>query len=306
MMKTRVLVVGAGGQAGRMLARRQPAGIECMFLDRAALDICEREQVIASVRELKPAAIINAAAYTAVDGAEREPDRAVAVNAEGADNLARAAAAAEARLIHISTDYVFSGEAERPYCPDDDAHPISVYGHSKLAGERRVLEILPRRSVALRTSLVYSDFSGNFAAAMLRRMQEEDELRVTTALRSSPAWARGLADALWRFAQEPEISGIFHWADGGECSRYEFACAIYEEARGLGLLEREVKITPVAELVALDGRPPPAPRPAYSALDCAATCERLRIEQRPWREQLRAMLEDMPPRRRDARREARS
>jgi len=286
-MKT--LIVGANGQLGQELQRSVPPGMDLVAADRGLLDIRDHRAVLDYVAAQRPALIINCAAYTAVDGAETKPDLAVQVNAEGPGSLARAAERIDARLLHVSTDFVFDGQAREPYKPRQDTRPLGVYGHSKLAGERRVQEILPVDSVILRTAWLYSRFGGNFVKTMLRLMGERDEISVVEDQVGAPTWARGLADALWAFAGHPTAKGIYHWTDGGSCSWYEFACAIYEEGRDLGLLQRDVAIhaIPTSEY------PTPAQRPAYSVLDCSATHTLLGLQPTPWRSQLRSMLEEM-------------
>ena len=286
-MKT--LVLGAGGQLGQELLRTAPAQVEVVALDRESLDICALDVVLELVAELQPDVIINAAAYTAVDGAETKPDLAVSVNAEGPGHLARAAERASARLLHVSTDFVFDGQAQQPYSPRQEPRPLGIYGHSKLAGERRVQEILPLRSVVVRTAWVYSSFGANFVKTMLRLMNERDELGVVADQVGSPTWAFGLAQTLWAFLDHPDAHGIFHWTDAGSCSWYDFACAIYSEGRALGLIDRDIRI----EAIPTSEYPTPAQRPVYSVLDCASTQELLGLEAVDWRLQLPKMLQEL-------------
>lgn len=286
-MKT--LIVGANGQLGQELQHTRPPDIELFTADREALNICDQGAVLDHVAALMPAVIINCAAYTAVDGAETKPDLAVEVNAEGPGYLARAAERVGARLLHVSTDFVFDGAGETPYEPRSEPRPLGVYGHSKLAGERRVQEILPLDSVILRTAWLYSAHGTNFVKTMLRLMGERDELGVVDDQVGAPTWARGLAGALWAFTELPDAHGIYHWTDGGSCSWYEFACAIYAEGRSLGLLENEVHINPIPG----SEYPTPAQRPAYSVLDCRTTEEVLGQERHAWRAQLTAMLKEV-------------
>ena len=197
----KVLVVGAGGQLGQELLRSCPTDVDVVAADRERLDISDRDAVLAYVGECQPELIINAAAYTAVDGAEAEPDLALAINAEGPAALARAAEQCGARLFHVSTDFVFDGEATEPYKPTDDPKPLGVYGHSKLAGENRVREILPLGAVIVRTAWVYSSYGNNFVKTMLRLMSERDSLGVVDDQLGAPTWARGLAEVLWAFRE---------------------------------------------------------------------------------------------------------
>ena len=168
--------------------------------------------VLARVR---PAVVINAAAYTAVDAAEAEPDRAHAVNAEGAGNVAEACRRVGARMIQVSTDYVFDGAAGRPYRPDDRPRPLGTYGRTKLAGEREVIRLLGDEAVILRTSWLYSRWGRNFVLTMLRLFEERDEVGVVQDQVGAPTWSRSLAEAIWVAASRPEVRGIHHWTDEG-------------------------------------------------------------------------------------------
>jgi dTDP-4-dehydrorhamnose reductase len=286
-MKT--LVVGVRGQLGQELLRTAPEQVEVIPLDHEGLDIAALDEVLEFVAELRPDVIINAAAYTAVDGAETKPDLAVSVNAEGPGHLARAAERTGARLLHVSTDFVFDGQAQQPYSPRHEPRPLGVYGHSKLAGERRVEEILPLHSVVLRTAWVYSRHGTNFVKTMLRLMNERDELRVVADQVGTPTWAKGLAQALWAFQDHPAAHGVFHWTDAGSCSWYDFACSIYSEGRALGLIDSELTI----EAIPTSEYPTPAQRPAYSVLDCSGTLELLGLEPVDWRLQLSKMLQEL-------------
>jgi len=285
----KVLVLGANGQLGHELQRTVPAGVELVALDRSQLDIGNKEGVLSRVAEIAPALIVNAAAYTAVDGAETKPDLAVHINAEGPGYLARSAERIGARLVHISTDFVFDGTADSPYSPRHEPHPLGVYGHSKLAGERRVQEILPLDSVIVRTAWVYSSSGSNFVKTMLRLMNERDSLGVVMDQVGSPTWAYGLAQTIWQFMDHPAAHGIFHWTDGGSCSWYEFAMAIYEGGLELGLIAKPLHI----EAIPTSDYPTPAQRPAYSVLDCSSTVKLLGREQRDWREQLQLLLREL-------------
>lgn len=285
----KVLILGASGQLGNELQRSAPQHFAVTALDRTALNIGDRDAVFAAVAALAPELIINAAAYTAVDGAEAKPDLAVQVNGQGPADLARAAEQVGARLLHISTDFVFDGSAAEPYAPRADTRPLGVYGHSKLAGERRVQEILPLRSLILRTAWVYSSYGNNFVKTMLRLMNERDSLRVVSDQIGTPTWAYSLAQAIWALQEHPQAHGIYHWTDGGSCSWHEFASAIYVAGRKQGLIERELEI----EAIASSEYPTPAARPAYSVLDCSSTLKLLGVVQHDWRDQLSAMLREL-------------
>ena len=284
----KVLITGAGGQVGWELARWAPTEIEVRALDRGALDITEADAVLACVETERPDVILNAAAYTAVDRAESEPDAAYAVNEAGARHLATAAARLGARLIHISTDFVFDGNASAPYRPADRPNPLSVYGGSKLAGERAVQEVLGEAALIVRTSWVYSAHGQNFVRTMLRLMRERDDLQVVDDQIGTPSWAGSLAQGLWALARA-DAGGILHLGDAGVASWYDFAVAIAEEASALGLIPRAIPIAPIATIA----YPTPARRPAWSVLDKREGWHRAGIPPLHWRAALRLMLGDV-------------
>lgn len=287
MIKT--LLTGAGGQLGNELRLSCPETVELVAVTHRELDIGRREDVLALVAGCQPDVIINAAAYTAVDGAESKPDLAVEINSEGPGHLARAAERCGARLLQVSTDFVFDGESSQPYRPSDETRPLGVYGHSKLAGECRVREILPTRSVVLRTAWVYSRFGGNFVKTMLKLMASRDELGVVADQVGAPTWARGLANTIWSLVEHPTAYGVYHWTDAGRCSWHEFATEIQAQALALGLLDREIPV----EAIATSEYPTPARRPAFSVLDLSATERLIGRDATPWQQQLHAMLEDL-------------
>ncbi len=280
-------MAGGGGQLGRELTRSCPAHWHCESRDRAALDIADAVEVAAALDDLQPKVFINAAAYTAVDGAESHIEAAHRGNAEGPAVLAAACAERGIRLIHVSTDFVFRGDAGRPYRPDDTPQPLGEYGRSKLAGEQAVRTALPG-ALIVRTAWVYSAFGGNFVKTMLRLMAERDQVGVVADQIGTPTWAAGLAAALWT-AADRDVSGIYHWSDAGVCSWYDFACAIMEEALSLGMLPHEVAVAPLTTA----DYPTPAARPAYSVLDKTRSWADLALEPVHWRRRLRQMLQDL-------------
>jgi dTDP-4-dehydrorhamnose reductase len=282
----KVVVTGAGGQLGQELARTKPAGITLKLLRSAECDVGDAAAVGAMVAGELPDVIINAAAYTAVDKAETDIPAARRVNSLGPVNLA--AAARSLRLLHVSTDFVFDGAQGRPWRTDDAGNPLSVYGRTKLDGEAPVLA-LGARGLVLRTSWVYSKFGGNFVKTMLKLMASRPELRVVADQVGAPTWAHGLASALWSFAARPDCNGIHHWRDAGAASWYDFAVAICEEAHALGLLSRQVTVTPIST----KEYPTPAQRPSNSLLDCAETWSALGTTPVHWRVNLRKMLKEL-------------
>ncbi len=287
-MKQTVVVLGAGGQLGRELLCTASPQVDCIALARRQLDIGDRAAVSGCLAQLAPQVVINAAAYTAVDAAEGDAATAHRANAEGPANLARACQDLGTRLIHVSTDFVFDGQSSRPYATDAVTAPLGEYGRSKLAGEQAVQRLFPE-ALVMRSGWVYSRFGSNFVKTMLRLMAEREELAVVADQFGTPTWAKGLAGALWAAAARPELNGIYHWSDAGECSWCDFALAICEEACALGLLVRPVKIRPIAT----SDYPTAAKRPPYSVLDKTNSWHDLELPPVAWRTQLRTMLVDL-------------
>jgi len=285
----RALITGGTGQLGRELACTVPPGWCALGFGSADLDVTRAEMVAEVLARVRPAVVINAAAYTAVDAAEAAPDRAHAVNAEGAANVADVCRRVGARMIQVSTDYVFDGAASRPYRPDDQPRPLGAYGRTKLAGEREVIRLLGDEAVILRTSWLYSRWGRNFVLTMLRLFEERDEVGVVQDQVGAPTWSRSLAEAIWVTASRPEVRGMHHWTDEGVTSWYDFAMAIQAEALELGLLRRRAAIRPLHT----DQYPTAAPRPPYSVLDATTTEAALRLPRRPWRVSLQHMLQDL-------------
>jgi len=283
----KVLITGADGQVGKLLCRSAPANARVSACSRALLDVGDEAAVRGRVRELRPDVIINAAAYTAVDRAEAEAEPAGRVNALGPAYLAAAAGETGARLIHISTDFVFDGAASTPYRPESPTNPLSMYGRTKRDGEQAVLSLLPARSVIVRTAWVYAAEGHNFLHTMLRLMRERGAVRVVADQVGTPTAAGPLAEALWRIAGT-DVTGVHHWTDAGVASWYDFAVAIAEEAAALGLMSPHVTVTPIATA----DYPTPARRPAYSVLD-KSSLRALGLEPVHWRRSLRAVLEEV-------------
>jgi dTDP-4-dehydrorhamnose reductase len=283
-MKT--LVIGCNGQLGHSLVETKPENVDIIGLDLPDLDITNADAVLEICRTTKPDVIVNAAAYTAVDKAETDVALATTVNVDGPRNIALAARDVEARVIHISTDFVFDGTSSKPYKTDALTNPLSVYGRTKRDGELAVLEVLGGSAVVIRTSWLYSKTGSNFVKTMLRLMSERDELGIVVDQIGTPTWADSLAEAVWAFSNAPEQSGVFHWSDGGVASWQEFAIAIQEEALSLGLLERSIPI----RAIKTEDYPTAAERPKYSVLDCSSAQEALRMQPAEWRSNLRQML----------------
>jgi dTDP-4-dehydrorhamnose reductase len=284
----KVLITGASGQVGRSLARTAVNEAQLLPVSHKELDLTDGDAVLAYARHHAPEVIINAAAYTAVDRAESEPQLAERVNAAGPGYLAAAAREVGARFIHISTDFVFDGTASAPYRSEAATAPLSVYGRTKLAGERAVLEVLPERSVIVRTAWVYAAEGNNFVRTMLRIMNASGAVRVVADQVGTPTAALSLAETLWKIVGQTEISGIHHWTDAGVASWYDFAVAIAEEGAALNLVPPTVTVTPIATA----DYPTPARRPAYSVLD-KSSLARYGLVPVHWRRRLRTVLGEM-------------
>lgn len=282
----KVLITGAAGQLGRALLKTAPATAEIQAAGRE-LDICAPAALRSAVRAFKPALIVNVAAYTAVDRAESERERAFAVNAAGVENLAHAALDCGARLVHVSTDFVFDGRKSSPYLPEDAMRPLSVYGASKAEGENRLRALAGETAVIVRTGWLYAAAGQNFVNTLLRLMREKDSLDVIADQVGTPTWAGSLAEVIWKIAEEPEIAGTHHWSDAGVASWYDFAVAIEEEALAAGRLSRAIPIRPIAT----SEYPLPAQRPTYSVLDKRSMTAATGAIPVHWRVNLRKMLE---------------
>jgi dTDP-4-dehydrorhamnose reductase len=285
----RVLITGAAGQLGRELIDTVPQGWAARPYTSAELDVSREEMVAEVLGRERPSLVINAAAYTAVDAAEREPELAEAVNARGAGHLAAECRRLDARLIHLSTDYVFDGAQGHPYLPDDPPHPLGVYGRTKLMGEREVTRLSGGDALILRTAWLYSRTGRNFVLTMLRHLKERDEIGVVCDQMGTPTWCRSLAEAIWAAAERHGLNGVHHWTDDGVASWYDFTVAIQEEALALGYLRRAV---PIRRLLTSE-YPTAAPRPAYSVLDSTATSAALEVPRRHWRYNLHLMMQGL-------------
>ncbi|GMG81093.1 dTDP-4-dehydrorhamnose reductase [Paralimibaculum aggregatum] len=289
---TRILVIGETGQLARALAEAPPVpGRELAFLGRGALDLADIEAIGPAVSAVRPDAVINAAAYTAVDRAEEETALAERINGAAVGRLAEVCAAAGAPLVHVSTDYVFDGSLDRPWREDDPVAPVNAYGASKLAGERAALAAGARVAV-LRTAWVYAPWGANFLATMLR-LAERERLTVVDDQHGCPTSALDLAAACLAAAaallaeDDATAAGIWHYSGAGETSWAGFAEAIFAGALARGMIGRapEVVRIPTADY------PTPARRPANSRLDCSRFAARFGLAPRPWQEALAEVLD---------------
>lgn len=284
-MPLRLAVTGLTGQVVSALIERAATDVEITALGRPQLDLGLRNAVLAGLRHARCDAIVNAAAYTAVDRAESEIDVAMRVNGEGAGHVAEAAAELNVPLLHLSTDYVFDGTLARPYREDDPTGPASAYGRSKLAGEQRIAATHGDH-VILRTAWVYSPFGANFVRTMLRLGETREEVGVVADQIGNPTNAIDIADAIFVIARRliddpsPALRGVFHLTGQGEASWADVAEATFAEAARRGRPPVRVKRITTADY------PTPARRPANSRLDNEKLMARYGLRLPPWRQSL--------------------
>ena len=284
----RALVTGASGQVGADVARLLEGRAEVAARTRASLDLEKPDEIRSAVREVRPDVIVNAAAYTAVDRAESDEDRARAVNGVAPGILAEEAKRAGALLIHYSTDYVFDGELDRPYMETDATNPLSAYGRTKLEGERAVTAA-GGRYLILRTSWVYAPHGRNFMLTMLRLAAERHELRIVDDQRGAPTTSLQLARATVDLSDaQREHAGIYHATAAGETTWFGFAAAIFEgRKRKPGNTLRMPKLVPISTA----DYPTPAKRPKNSVLSNAKLENVFGIRVGDWREGLEEALD---------------
>jgi dTDP-4-dehydrorhamnose reductase len=287
----RLLVTGREGQVARSLAERAGTtdGFDLVFVGRPEFDLACARTIGPAIEAARPDLVISAAAYTAVDQAEDEPDLAFAVNAAGAGEVARAATAVGAPVIHLSTDYVFDGTLDRPYREDDRTGPQGVYGASKLAGEEAVAAANPCHLI-LRTAWVYSPFGRNFVKTMLRLAETCDEVSVVADQLGNPTSAMDIADAVLtvagRLRAEASFNrwGVYHLAGRGQASWADFAEEIFRVSRALGGPAAAVRRIPTSAF------PTKAKRPANSRLDTAALQEAFDFSMPNWHDSCRSVI----------------
>lgn len=289
----RALITGANGQVGRELTKLAPTGASVWAVDSVELDIANAARVDELVSSWKPQLIINAAAFTAVDKAEDEQEKAWAVNHLGVENLARSAARVGAGLFHISTDYVFPGDTTTPYTESAPADPINAYGASKLAGEQAALGIL-KETLILRTSWVFGSHGNNFVKTMIRLGGERQQIGVVADQHGSPTSAVSIARCLWSLARSYRESGslawgVYHFSGAPACTWYDFATAIFNLAKLNGVLEQQPKVNPITT----SDFPTPATRPAWSVLDCTKIKTAFGITQPDWWQDLKQVIAEL-------------
>lgn len=289
---SKILLIGITGQIGQELQQTLPTIGEVIGVDRQSLDLSQPEQIKECIAQIKPNIIVNAAAYTAVDKSESESDLAMAINATSPKAIAIGAQDIGAKVLHISTDYVFNGQNYTPYQERDRTDPLGVYGKSKLLGEIGVRENCDRHLI-LRTAWVYgSRGHGNFVKTMLRLGAERTELKVVADQIGSPSWSYDIALAITQLLAksltDENINGIYHFTNSGVASWYDLALATFDEAKQLGFPLKVEQVIPIttAEF------PTPTQRPAYSVLAKTKITETLGMHPPYWRDSLTKMLNE--------------
>jgi dTDP-4-dehydrorhamnose reductase len=287
-MTKSILLIGSNGQVGKEMQHILPHYGDIISVARPTVDLAQPDTLRSIIRAKQPQIIINAAAYTAVDKAESEPELANAINAIAPLILAEESQKLGACLIHLSTDYVFDGNGCHPYQETDATKPLSVYGKTKLAGEEAIRETCAHHLI-LRTAWVYGTFGkSNFVKTILRLGAERPELRIVADQIGSPTWAQDIAAVIGEMIPQlsPDIAGTYNYTNSGVASWYDFAVAIFEEAQQLGFPLKVENIVPITTAE----YPTPACRPAYSVLACGKISALLGKYPPHWRQRLREML----------------
>lgn len=259
----KILLTGAKGQLGRCFIDRLPEDWNIFATDASELDITNQDMVMDTVEKFLPDVIVNAAAYTAVDKAESDSKAAMNVNAIGPANLALAANKYNARLIHVSTDYVFDGNANEPYDEKSETNPLSVYGKTKLDGERLVIQA-NSKAIIIRTAWVFSEYGNNFVKTMLKLGREKDSLGIISDQFGCPTYAGDIANAIITMIREKKDIGIYHFCGDEIVSWYEFAQRIFCQAKK----NNKILKIPTINAISTDQYPTAAIRPKYSVLSC--------------------------------------
>ena len=294
MIKERLLLTGANGQLGHTFAqlfgRSNLTNIyELQKVDIEEADFTDNDSILSALSFYNPSTIVNCGAYTGVDQAEKNEKLARKINDEAVAKMADWSQEKKSRLIQISTDFVFDGIKKSPYLPDDTTNPLGVYGRTKLAGEKHILNHSGSGGVVLRTSWLYSEFSSNFVKTMLGLMKDKNEIRVVSDQIGSPTSTHSLVGLLFRIIDSRTTSGIFHWCDGAEISWYDFAVEIQKQAFDKGILRSKIPILATAS----SAYPTLARRPPYSVLDRNKAVAEFGLEDRSWQEELRRVIGEL-------------
>ena len=287
----KILLTGINGQLGHQLQPLLTNIGEVTAVGRENLDLADPNAISQIINQVKPEIIVNAAAYTAVDKSENEPELANAVNSIAPGIMATEAKKLGATLIHISTDYVFDGSQSTPYTETDPTNPLGIYGKSKLAGEKAIRET-DANHIIIRTAWVYGVYGkGNFVKTMLRVGKDREELRVVYDQVGCPTWTGDLAEAIAQIIPQlnSEIYGTYHYTNSGAISWYDFAMTIFEEAKQLGFPLEVKRVVPITTAE----YPTPAKRPAFSVLNSGKISQVLGKHSPYWRDGLRQMLKQL-------------
>ena len=292
----RILVTGKNGQLGQSInklinieskTKYNPSSNEFIFVGREELDLNNKNSIDNYFNNNdRFDIIINCAAYTAVDRAEEEQELANQVNHLAVEQLARIANQQEAKLIHISTDYVFDGESGKPYVETDETNPINVYGKTKLAGEKALQDVMPTNAIIIRTSWVYSEYGNNFVKTMLRLGKERDEISVVSDQIGSPTYATDLAEAILKivnnknYLEKQQPTEVYHYSNKGEISWYDFAVEIFK------VTKIDCKVNPITT----DQYPIPAKRPKNTLINKDKISHRFNIDIFDWRKSLESCI----------------
>jgi dTDP-4-dehydrorhamnose reductase len=288
----RVLVIGRSGQLANELRVTAPTNVHLVLVGRDDIDLSNKASLAAMFEAQQFDVVINTSAYTAVDKAETDVDAAYALNQQAVENIAVACNANDCLLVHVSTDFVFgvqltdshNSRENIPWKTDDVTNPQGVYAQSKRAGEQAIQATYSENSVIIRTSWLYSSFGNNFVKTMLGLMNSRPELAVVSDQMGSPTYARGLAGFIWRLLQADTRLAVYHWSDAGATSWHGFAEEIAKQGAELGMIET----LPTINTTTTEAFAAPAPRPAYSVMDCAKAYELKSAT--PWQQHLSEML----------------
>ena len=289
----KIILIGNQGMLGRDLQPRlEYAGFNLKGLDIDELDITRSDDITLCFESFGPNIIINCAAYTAVDKAESEPDIAFSINKDGPANLANACEKFNIPLVHLSTDYVFDGNAKRPYREEDPVNPLGVYGRSKWAGEEAVRSCL-KKHIIVRTSWLYGVHGHNFVKTVLKIAHDKDEIKVVADQKGCPTWTKDLSDALVNLTERihNDLSGIlwgtYHFCGDGSTTWYEFTQAIVNEVSKRSVI-KPLRVIPIMT----SEYPTPAKRPMWSVMDCSKIKKIFNIHPEKWKNGLTSMLEE--------------